>query len=43
MKIKIKIDHIDVIQIDLVLGIDTNIVNIKIVSVRWCLYVLSIT
>ena len=32
-------DHIDKTWIDLDIDIDTNVVNIKSVSVRWCLHV----
>ena len=39
---KMKKDHIYTTKIDLGLDMDTNIVNIKIVSV-WCLNVLSNT
>ena len=38
---KWKIDDIDMTQIDL--DMDKNIVNIKRVSVCWCLYILSNT
>ena len=38
-----KTDHIDTTWIDLGLYMDTNVVNIKSVSVLWCFYVLSNT
>ena len=34
-------DHIDTTKIKLRLDMDTNVVNIKTVSLRWCLYVLG--
>ena len=36
-KKKRKIDDIDTTQMDLGLDIDTNILNIKSVPMRWCL------
>ena len=41
MEKKRKIDHIDTTLIDLGLDINTNIINIKSVSLWWCLHVLS--
>ena len=42
MKMKIKKDHINTLKVDLGLDMDTNIVNIKSVSVWWS-FVLSNT
>ena len=40
---KWKIDHVNMIYMDVAPDVGTNLVNIKIVSVWWCLYVLSNT
>ena len=43
MKLKIKIDHIDIAQTDLDLAIDINILNTTCILRWWWLYVLRNT